>query len=410
MLKISYLLILLHLISVRIWSQNMDSITLAHIRQARTFYQLGQQYRTGTDVPMDYGKAVEQFEKAAALGDPHGQYALAYMSYKGLGCSQDYGKAVSLFRQGALQGYDNAMYFYGLCLRNGYGIAANKDSATYWLKYADSLGSKQAQMELAAISAENRADSAKELLENIHNAALPSTGSMNSFVRIPGHFPVGDIINGRYKGYLLQYDWSGKNLVQAKSMELELGSFASKISGQWVESGTDSFHFSASLSGDSLVFEPTTYGRTDHYSPDSALSYSLKGAAFNIVQGVDRIYLAGNVTMFSEDRGEPSKPIVLALTREVKTEQKDILLTDTKVYPNPFHDVLNISFSLGAEAMVSLSLNSISGQQVYQKAAQKLFTGTYNFSLQPPAGLAPGVYFLQVSVNGKIHSFKAVKI
>lgn len=48
-------------------SQQTDSLSLTRLHEARSYYQLGQQYRTGTDVPMDYAKAVEQFEKAAVF-------------------------------------------------------------------------------------------------------------------------------------------------------------------------------------------------------------------------------------------------------------------------------------------------------------------------------------------------------
>lgn len=293
------------------------------------------------------------------------------------------------------------MYFPGLCLRNGYGVAADKDRATYWLKYADSRGSTQARQELAAIAAENHADSARELLENIHNAALPQQEPVNSFVKVANKLPAAEVVTGHYMGYLLQYDWSGKNVVQARAMVLELDNYGGRITGEWVESGTDSFRFSSSLRGDSLVFDPVSYGRTDHYSPDSAMTYDLKGASFNVVQGMDRVCLAGNVTMFSPDRGSPSKPTVLALSRETKAELPEILLTGTKVFPNPFHDALEIRFTLGADATVSLSLSGVSGQQVYLRQGERLYDGSYGFRLQPPAGLAPGTYFLVVTVNGK---------
>ncbi|WP_447642432.1 MULTISPECIES: hypothetical protein [Chitinophagaceae] len=398
------------LLPVILSAQNLDSLSLSRYRAGRGLYEAGERERTGEGVPMDYAKAFELYRQSASLGYPMGEYSLGYMYYKGLGCTQDYVKAAELFRRGATQGMDNSMYFLGLCLRNGYGVTADKDSATYWLHLADSLGSRQARQELSSLAAENRSEAARGLLESIHNLALPQAGPANTFVRVPHRLPMGEAVAGRYKGYLVQYDWSGSSVIDTKSIELELVSQTGRLEGTWVEEGTDSFRFSAYLRGDSLAFDPVSYGRRDHYSPDTAVGYRLEGAGLNLVQGPGALYLAGNVSMFSPTRGEPSKPVVLALVRSLAETPIGTRFTFDKVYPNPFRDVLEVQFSLGATADVGMAVVGVAGLQVYLRPAQKLQTGSYSYRLQLPAGLAPGAYVLQLSVNGTPHAYKLLHL
>jgi len=391
-------------------AQETDNAALSRYRQGRTLYEKGQQQRNGVDVPMNYTKAFELYQESASLGYPMGEYSLGYMYYKGLGCSQDYSKAIELFRKGIPLGMDNSMYFLGLCLRNGYGVAANKDSATYWLQVADSLGSKQAKLELASISAENRADSAGQLLKEIHNLALPQNGPVNCFVRVPHRLPPGVAVAGRYKGYLIQYDWSGSHVIDTRAIQLELSAYPGRVTGEWVEKGTDSFYFSASLRADSLVFDPVSYGRKDHYSPDSAIGYRLETAGLNLVQAMDAVYLAGNVTMFSPGRGEPAKPMVLALARSAAETAVDTRFTFDRVYPNPFYEVVDVNFSLGFAIDVGITVLGINGQPVYQRPTQQLTAGSYFYRLQLPAQLAAGTYLVQVTVGGKPYHYKLLRI
>lgn len=375
-------------------------------KQARSYYQLGVRYKDGNGVEMDYAKAFEYFDKAAALGHPQSRYAKAYLLYKGLGCTQDYATAAALFREGAIAGRDNSMYFYALCLRNGYGVVQNKDSAKYWLDSAAAVGYSQAIRELAMNGPENRADSAKELLQTIHNLALPAQAPPNTFVRVPSRIPSTEVATGRYTGYLVQYDWSGQNVIDTRKMTFHLSCEGRRMSGEWVEQGRDSFQFSGWLRGDSLVFDPIIHGRKDHYSPDSAIPYRLDNAALSIVQSTDIIYLAGNVSMFSPQRGEPSKPVVLALSRTMDEKKIETKFLFDRVYPNPFRDVLDVNFSIGKTATVSMTMVNAAGQQVYLRPGQILTSGSYTYRLQLPAGLPPGMYFLQVNVDGKMYSYK----
>jgi TPR repeat protein len=379
-----------------------DSMRQANIQR---YYQLAVQYKNGTGVQMDYNKAYSYFEQAARLGDAQSIYSLAYMQYKGLGCTQDYVSAAGLFAQGAYRGRDNSMYFYGLCWRNGYGTTINADSAKYWLQRADSLGYPQAALELAALAPENGNDSAKALVQQISNAAVPDKAPINKFTKVFHNQPSRETMAGQYMGWLVQYDWSGQNVAEAKRLMLTIKSDNGKFSGTWIE-GTDTAEITATLNSTALKFDNTSYKRKDHYSPANAVTYDFGDAALNMVQLGDSLFLAGNISMFSPERGEPSKPLFVALAREEKqTLGQDIGL---RVSPNPFVTTLNVEFTIPKGAPVEIQLLDAGGAIVYRNPAGTLSAGHYLLPLQP-GYIVPGVYLVKVVYGYKTAVVKVVR-
>lgn len=407
--------------------QGADSATRAAIKK---YYQLGLQYKDGKGVAIDYTKAYDNFSKAAALGDAQSTYAVAYLHYKGLGCVQDYVQAARLFAQGAYAGRDNSIYFYALCFRNGYGIAKNEDSAKYWLTKAAANGYKQAAQELKMPAGENSNDSAKALVQQISNAALPQHYKPNTFTCITPKLPAASVIAGNYTGYLIQYDWSGQNAIRTLTLSLTLkGEGNGTISGKWKED-SNTVALSASLKGDSIVFANTRYRRKDHYSPDSAVLYNFENAALNLVQKGDSVFLAGNVQMFSPERKEPSKPLFVALTRsglpnpskggaknaDSLNNNKSVGIPASgggrakllKVYPNPFTNKLNVQVEIPKEGQAVLELVTMNGQVVYHLNAGVIPAGTYAIPLQVDY-IAPATYMLRIIYNGQSEGVKVVK-
>jgi uncharacterized protein len=375
--------------------------------EARNIYLQGLHYKNGNGVPMDYAKAFHLFGKAAKMGDAQAIYAVAYMSYKGLGCQQNYAKAAELFRQGADAGMDNSMYFLALCLRNGYGVTRDTASAMYWLRKADSLGSRQARLEMKTVAAENELSAAREFVSGIRNAAMPAETQANCFVRIRPHLPEKEVISGKYQGYILLYDWSGQSVIGTRKLTLDLTATKGKVYGTWREDGGDPVRLNGLFSGDSVLFENTEYKRTDHYSPDSAVKYNFKTAAFNIIQQGDSVFVAGNIGMFSYDRGEPSKPVLVAVGR--KEKKIATLTTDIGLYPNPFNASTNLSFNLLKNGNVAISMVSREGMVVYEQPAKSLEAGTYKFTLQP-GHLPAGTYLIRITISGQVTTVKAIHL
>lgn len=402
MKKIKQLIVSIALVTQLCAQTKIDSATKAKIVQD---YKLALQYKDGTGVPIDYSKAVGYFQQAANLGDAQSMYALAYMQYKGFGCTQDYPSAAATFANGAYVGRENSMYFYALCLRNGYGVGKNEDSAKYWLVKADSLGYKQAKLELKMMAGENGNDSAKALVQQINNAAIPNNTPLNKFTKIFHSIPTPNMMPGKYIGWLVQYDWSGQNVVSAKRLMFSVKKENDKFSGSWVE-GTDTAAITAVLNFTSLNFDKSKYKRKDHYSPDSAVTYDFTNASLTMVQQGDSLYLAGNVIMFSPERKEPSKPLFVALSRKI--ESANVMATLLTASPNPFVDVLRVDFQLGQPANVEIQLVSLNGTITYQNAAGALQAGHYQLPLQP-GFIAAGAYFLKLICNGQLTGIKVVK-
>ncbi|MDE3234530.1 MAG: SEL1-like repeat protein [Bacteroidota bacterium] len=390
-----------------LYSQNGSNDSLQKIITQN--YKLAIQYKNGDGVTIDYNKAYQYFNNAANLGDPQSIYAIAYMRYKGLGCQQDYTLAANLFAKGARMGKDNSLYFYGLCWRNGYGLPKNEDSAQYYLKKSADLGYKQALLELAMKQSENSNDSAAQvLMDQIHNAAIPDKKILNTFNKVTPHIDSRELITGDYEGWLIQYDWSGTHMVITKKLEVSLNSDADNISGQWIEEGADTVKLKARLSGDSLLFDNTKYGRKDHYSPNTYINYAFQDAKLELIQKNDSVFLAGSVEMFSPQRGEPSKPLFVALSRKGLVNM-DSVINQLKLsaYPNPSSKTLYAEFTLPKAYNVNVQLYTLSGLMIYNKLSGLLDAGTYSLPI-PVENIAAGTYVLKIDCGKISQSIKIV--
>jgi hypothetical protein len=403
-------IVLLTLFCQQIFSQtSVDTTTQLEINN---YYKLALLYKDGSKgVSIDFNQSYNYFFKAALLGDPQSIYAVAYMKYKGLGCIQNYDTAATLFAQGAAQGRDNSLYFYGLCWRNGYGVPQNADSAKYYIQKSADLGYKQALLELATSTSENSNDSAAQvLLSQINNAAIPDNNVLNQFTRIEPHLPSSEIITGDYKGWLIQYDWSGKHMVVTTKLELNLKADNNDLTGEWKEMRSDSIDsvkIKARIVSDTIVFSQTQNTRKDHYSPNLAISYNFQNAKLNILQQEDSIYIAGNIEMFSPYRGEPSKPIFVILSRPAlkQLENVDLQLT---AFPNPFNSQINAQFNLPKAASVSVQLYNINGELKYTNEAGILQKGYYSLTISNN-NLASGMYILKLTYGNQIKTLKVIK-
>jgi len=155
-------------------------------------YFLGLEYFLGQDVPQDYSKAYQWFEKAAAQGYADAQlamgvayengfgtdkddtkarqwyekaafqnskeakYCLGLLYLKGQGVPQNYAKAHEWFEKAAAQGYPDAQYNIAWQYANGQGAPKNDRKAAEWLQKAAAQGIPRAQIMLATLYAQGR--------------------------------------------------------------------------------------------------------------------------------------------------------------------------------------------------------------------------------------------------------------
>lgn len=388
---------------------------------AAGWYQLGLLYKDARDKTQDFAKAYGYFCKAADLGDPQSIYAKAYMLYKGLGCIQQYTEAARLFRQGALQGRNNSMYFYALCLRNGYGVPADSAQARQWLEKAAGKGNRMAVQELKAASGENGNEAAKLLARQVQAAILPTAAGTNQYQKVASEV-AAEKLTGLYEGYLIQYDWSGKQVINTIPLMLTLDYANGELAGQWVEGAGDAVPLKARLTPRALVFVNTVYTKTDHYSPDRPLAYHFDEAQLQWVSRGDSTLLCGSIGMFSMSRNEPQKPQYVALVKKESGQRAGdkIKLTNTDgsplsvknnllAYPNPFAQRLTVEFELAEAASVQTRLLTTDGRVVYTNPAGQLAPGYYMLTLQPQE-VAAGTYLLQLQCGKDMRVAKVVKL
>lgn len=113
-----------------------------------TQFQLGIIYFHGQNVPQDYYKAREYFEKAATQNHPTAQKNLGVIYAQGYGVRQDYNKARYWWEKAAAQNHSGAQSCLGCLYANGHGVPRDYNMARYWWEKAAAQGNAAAQYSL----------------------------------------------------------------------------------------------------------------------------------------------------------------------------------------------------------------------------------------------------------------------
>ena len=267
---------------------------------------LGEMYKDGIGIKQDYPTAYLIFSKKALRNDYRANTTLAYMLYKGLGCKQNYNYAHELFLKEAEYGNVNCMYYLGLCFRNGYGVAQDYNAAKKWLKIAGDKGDKQSISELAISQPENYLPPT-----NYDNKSF--INSYNKYQNVQQNVTLTDI-SGNYGGILYKYDWSGQYVVEKNTITLNLTKTNIGYKGTLEENG-NSMPLTAILTDEGLQFKNSTYKKIDRYSGGKAEAWEITNAQLQSITQRDSTYIVGNITMYSNDRREPSKPYLLKISK-----------------------------------------------------------------------------------------------
>jgi hypothetical protein len=152
---------------------------------------LGGLHEKGEGVSLDHKKAMEWFEKAAALGDAQACHVigLAHLSGRGKVVPINKVKAIEWFLRGADKGDPQAQYALAGAYLNGEGVKKNPDAARKWLVRAAWQNEPRAQLQLslmlrdgqggpknmaraamwANIAINNRVFEAREVFDGIRN-------------------------------------------------------------------------------------------------------------------------------------------------------------------------------------------------------------------------------------------------
>ncbi len=377
----------------------------ANAGYANAWYNLGTIYRES----MEFNTAFLCYSKAAEMGEAHGIFFKGYMLYKGLGCTQNYKQAAALFAHGAVQDKANSMYYYGLCFRNGYGVAVNKDSAKFWLARSVERGHNLALEELLEKLPEN-AEIAGILASKIKaaQAVLPNKGVPNKYRKVNHQATITEV-GGIYKGYLLKYDWSGQHVVEANKLEVALEPHNDSLNGLWIEDDSIRQPIHALFTPESIMFKEFKYSKISHYSSKRLESTIFQSATLQLTNSDSGLYLSGNIQAFTPRSKEPQRPLFLALVKTGKVN-RDIPFSaiPLRTYPNPFNSSINMDFEIKEACEVSTKLYTVEGKQVYYNSAGVLSPGSYTLPIQTQQ-IAAGYYKLVLRCGNIFYKANVMK-
>jgi TPR repeat protein len=105
---------------------------------------LGWLYESGQGVAKDYREARRWYEKGAQSGDAGAMTSLGLLYWRGQGVPRDYAEARRWYEQAAEKGNADGMTNLGLMYRSGEGVPKDYAAARLWFEQAASLGERSA--------------------------------------------------------------------------------------------------------------------------------------------------------------------------------------------------------------------------------------------------------------------------
>lgn len=113
--------------------------------------RLGICYEDGSGVERDLATALRWLQKAAAQGNPLGQFALGVMYAGGEGGAADPAQAATLFRLAAMQAFAPSETALGFAYLSGNGASQDDDKAVKWIRQGAEANDDVAQTVLASM-------------------------------------------------------------------------------------------------------------------------------------------------------------------------------------------------------------------------------------------------------------------
>lgn len=95
----------------------------------------------------------------------------------------------------------------------------------------------------------------------------------------------------------------------------------------------------------------------------------------------------------------PLKPAVTSTAKISVIRTDDKLLTDVQVYPNPVTDQINVKYILARNAIVTVKVMDVLGNDVVTLVSQRIGTGEQSFTYPINNKLSRGFYFLRVTAG-----------
>ena len=92
----------------------------------------------------------------------------------------------------------------------------------------------------------------------------------------------------------------------------------------------------------------------------------------------------------------PLKPAATSNTKISVIRTDDKLLTDVQVFPNPITDQINVKYILSRNALVTVKIMDVLGNDVVTLLSQRIGSGEQSFTYPINNKLSRGFYFIRV--------------
>lgn len=392
-------------------------------------FNIGRFYMIGTGCDIDFDQAIHWLTIAADHANERAAYALGYMYFKGFGVVQDYKKAVSWFE---LSPWSMAKHHLGICYYFGYGVEKNEDKAILYFSQSQTTNSNMFLNHIAENVKESVDDGlAKEIseTETKTNTAIAKEAIDKATEKLGNTEPTASkkelkpkYFNGKWKGKLVELDWSKKEIVRMLPLSCEFTAEDNNVHYKW-NLNKETVESTAILEDNALYFDKLnmTFNMPYSENPNSnTLTRQLLSSQMEFKVINKKTYLTGNLQTFTDEWQEPGPPmhIILKQTEEGDedlTVEELLALTDQKehfitLYPNPFVNDVLIEYELENDANVNVGVYDFSGNNTAITLEQGAFQtqGKHKYTLNGST-LRAGMYIVRVGVNNEMHSRILIK-
>jgi len=392
-------------------------------------FNIGRFYMIGTGCDIDFDKAIYWLTIAADHGNERAAYALGYMYFKGFGVPQDYKKAISWFE---LSPWPMAKHHLGICYYFGYGVEKNEDKAILYFSQSQTTNSNMFLNHIAENVKESvDAGLAKEIseTETKTNTAIAKEAIDKTTEKLGNTEPTASkkelkpkYFNGKWKGKLVELDWSKKEIVRILPLSCEFTAEDNNVHYKW-NLNKETAESTAILEDNALYFDKLnmTFDMPYSENPNSnTLVTQLLSSQMEFKTVNKKVYLTGTLQTFTDEWQEPGPPmhIILKQTEEGDedlTAEELLALTDQKehfitLYPNPFVNDVLIEYELETAANVNVGVYDLSGNTAAVTLEQGTVQtqGKHKYTLDGNK-LKSGMYIVRVGVGNEMHSRILIK-
>lgn len=410
-------------------------------------YYMGVFYRAGTGCDIDYVSSIYWLCRSSQHGNQEATYLMGYNFLKGLGVPQNYECALSWF---GISTDPMAKYWLGNCYYFGYGVPKNTQKAIEYYTQSNTPASKELlkhigkhALEKAEATTENQLGEkdapqntaiAREVVEKL---AIETSEQHINKINLKDRLENGKLkdkpvqdrvlkakyLNGKWKGKLIELEWSGTQITQVLPLQCEFLAYNGKVNYKW-ETGKTKSEAAALWEDNALYFDKLNMVFDLPFSDDpniKTIDWQVVSTQLEFKTINKKTYLIGNLETYSPILKEPGPPMRIILKQMEEGEDEEI--TDSELlalsrqkgqfialYPNPFVNDVRISYTLDAAAMVSVNIYDLTGNPapITLEPGAMQTAGEHHYTLDG-SKLHAGMYIVRVATGKQMYSRILIK-